>query len=874
MVNKLLNGNFTNHMLPFFWQHGEDEKTLREYVDAIEKSGCRELCVESRPHPDFCGEKWWQDMDVIMDECRKRNMGVWVLDDAHFPTGYASGKADGSPYRRLFLVESHIDVPGPQKGVSLIIQPDNPQGSYENSPFADFEGVKAVIAMKRIPGRDVDHSTFVNINMSPVDGDTAIDLTEGLTDGVVYWDVPDGLWRVFTITAVHDVRGLTTRPYINPLTKEGTKILIDAVYEPHFERYGKDFGNTFKGFFSDEPTLGSAHSYHSIIGKHPQLPIPWFDGFMELMGGDRCDLPAFWYDIGDKTASIRYKYMDNVSKLYGENFTMELGNWCRAHDVEYMGHVIEENNNHARLGHGTGHYFRALWGQDFAGIDIVLHEIIPGIKGQSHAWTSTPYEADNEFFFYMLAQMAASLSHIDPKKKGRAMCEIFGAFGWQEGLTEMKWQADFMMSRGINSFVPHAFTPKAFPDPDCPPHFYAHGKNPQYRYFKILMDYMNRVSDLISGGTHLAKAGVIYYAEAEWAGKCMKTQVPMRLLTQNQIEPDVLPIDEILKADIEDGRFMINGESYELLVIPYAQLLPKKTVDMCRKLRAGGVPVLFVNDLPEGFSDSKDDIGGILNELGCEVVPEALLYKKARQIVGDDCLCSGFEPDLKLYPYKIGNAKHYLMFNEGIFDKIFCTMAFDESRVPFWYDPMENKAYPAKYTVKNAQYIVDVELEPYELKFLVFADDIPELSQKPCAAKRTDISDGFGVKIATAEEFPNFTVSPVQGVGNLNKKDALPRFSGTVRYEKSIELDPVKKTVLIDAGEAYETLHVFVNGVDCGAKIAPPYVFDISGAVKAGKNDIRIDVTNTLVYRQHDMLSKFQAMPPSGIIGPVEIVTE
>ena len=156
----------------------------------------------------------------------------------------------------------------------------------------------------------------------------------------------------------------------------------------------------------------------------------------------------------------------------------------------------------------------------------------------------------------------------------------------------------------------------------------------------------------------------------------------------------------------------------------------------------------------------------------------------------------------------------------------------------------------------------------------MFADDIPELSQKPCAAKRTDISDGFGVKIATAEEFPNFTVSPVQGVGNLNKKDALPRFSGTVRYEKSIELDPVKKTVLIDAGEAYETLHVFVNGVDCGAKIAPPYVFDISGAVKAGKNDIRIDVTNTLVYRQHDMLSKFQAMPPSGIIGPVEIVTE
>ncbi|MFR6327621.1 MAG: hypothetical protein ACLUOI_01455 [Eisenbergiella sp.] len=55
------------------------------------------------------------------------------------------------------------------------------------------------------------------------------------------------------------------------------------------------------------------------------------------------------------------------------------------------------------------------------------------------------------------------------------MCEIFGNYGWAEGAQTMKWLTDFMLVRGINVFVPHAFSPKDFPDPDCPPHFYAHG---------------------------------------------------------------------------------------------------------------------------------------------------------------------------------------------------------------------------------------------------------------------------------------------------------------------------------------------------------------------------------------------------------------
>ena len=90
-LNKILNGAQDNHILPFFWQHGESEETLRKYARVIHDANIGALCVESRPHPDLCGPTWWQDMDAIIDESKKLGMKVWILDDAHFPTGYAIG---------------------------------------------------------------------------------------------------------------------------------------------------------------------------------------------------------------------------------------------------------------------------------------------------------------------------------------------------------------------------------------------------------------------------------------------------------------------------------------------------------------------------------------------------------------------------------------------------------------------------------------------------------------------------------------------------------------------------------------------------------------------------------------------------------------
>lgn len=139
--------------------------------------------------------------------------------------------------------------------------------------------------------------------------------------------------------------------------------------------------------------------------------------------------------------------------------------------------VVEDNNAHARTGSSLGHYFRGLDGQDMAGIDDIGGQVMP--HGEDGPDKFMRFQArDGEFYHYILGKLGPSLAAIDEKKHGRTMCEIFGNYGWSEGLRLERYLADHFMVNGVNRFVPHAFSAKNFPDPDCPPHFYAHGHNP------------------------------------------------------------------------------------------------------------------------------------------------------------------------------------------------------------------------------------------------------------------------------------------------------------------------------------------------------------------------------------------------------------
>lgn len=183
--------DISSYIAPLFWQHGENEEILREEIYQMSKNGISSFIVESRKHPNFLGEKWWNDLDIIIDEAKKRKMKVWLFDDRAFPSGFANGKIrDCYPeYLKIYLRERHIDAIGPIKGSSFII----------NAWIEKTENLVGVTAARRVDGKD------------QIDGNTFIDLTHNIIDGILYWDVPEGDWRILYLSQLEKVEKIGQR---------------------------------------------------------------------------------------------------------------------------------------------------------------------------------------------------------------------------------------------------------------------------------------------------------------------------------------------------------------------------------------------------------------------------------------------------------------------------------------------------------------------------------------------------------------------------------------------------------------------------------------------------------------------------------------
>ena len=94
-VCDVLHGQTPNALYPFLWVHGvESEEELRREVQKIRESGIGGFCVEARPHKDFNGPGWFRDLALLLDEAKRTGMEMWILDDSHFPTGFADGGND------------------------------------------------------------------------------------------------------------------------------------------------------------------------------------------------------------------------------------------------------------------------------------------------------------------------------------------------------------------------------------------------------------------------------------------------------------------------------------------------------------------------------------------------------------------------------------------------------------------------------------------------------------------------------------------------------------------------------------------------------------------------------------------------------------
>lgn len=849
------------HIFPFFWQHGEDDETLLRELHRIYDCGIRSVCVESRPHEGFGTESWYEDMRLILAECKRLGMEFWLLDDKHFPTGYANGLLmEKYPHLGKRALTAHpVDVAGPVKDGAVMCRKFMEPGSE----------LIAVVACERIAGDE--HQSMTG---------RAINLTENVDqeNGMVFFHLPEGHWRIFTI-----FHKPCNDRYIDMLREESVHVLIEAVYEPHYQQFSEYFGTTFRGYFSDEPFIMQESRLPLGTESVARGSFPWNENVRRELAALCPDwitlLPNLWFP-GDNASKIRVAYMEAVTRLYEEHFSWQLGNWCRAHRVEYIGHIVEDAGFHTRLCSG-GHYFRALDGQDMAGIDVVLCQIVPGM-GDNTITVPCHYQfADHKMFHYTLAKLGASHSHIQPLKKGRAMCEIYGAYGWAEGLPMMKWLTDHMLVRGINHFVPHAFSPK-YPDDDCPPHFYAGGRNPEYHGFGKLMGYTERVAGLLSDGRHHASAAILYHAQAEWSGQpCMKIDELAKVLTQAQLDFDIIPEDYLEKCTVENGLLKLNQEEYRVFIVPYARMLPKAIVDQLTGFVLQGLPVWFVDGKPERTCEG-DAIGANVlvhfQVMALDKLPLAMRYRGFEDLtaVGENT------QNLRVYHYSRRGGHALFVTNEGIHGDVMATLRVrDFAGGEFVrYDPMENRACR-----DCSEKEIVIHLPPYGSEMLLFGaldlTDIPEKA-KPTYVQLPVEPLPWRVSTATPEEYTPGEACPAPFDGeemvvelyNIVRKKA--KFSGFVRYETELTLpgtDSEAQKYRLDLGRVGEVAYLWVNGEKLGEKIVPPYCFEFT-AMPGEKISVCVVTTSHLGYEMQDCFSAYLSFEPVGLLGPVTLAEE
>ncbi|MDO5422921.1 MAG: hypothetical protein Q4F41_04260 [Eubacteriales bacterium] len=850
-------GKTTSHILPFLWMRGEDNALIGQELDKIQECGISEVCLESRPHPEFAGPLWWKNLDYILAEARKRDMRVWVLDDDKFPTGHCNSALE-TKYPELaktYLAERHMDIYGPCRCNAVLV---------ENFLGADGK-LLGILACPKPDGETL-----------AVSGEGIIDLTENYQDGFVYFDLPEGAYRLFILFLTQQGGG---RPgYVNLIDSKSVQVLISEVYEKHYEHYSEYFGKEFAGFFSDEPELGNVPGYpfDCAVGQK-DTKLPWSEELREALtetwGGEfLANLIALWYERGEKTDAIRYTYMDEMTKLVRKCFSGQLGAWCAAHQVEYIGHVLEDDNSHNKLGCGIGHYFREMEGQHMAGVDVVHHQIVPGFTETYHQWIAG--DKDGEFFHFGLAKMGSSAAHIDPKKKNRALCEVFGNYGWAEGLPLMRWLTDHMLVRGINEFTPHAFSMR-YPDPDCPPHFYAGGHNPQFEGFTKLMKYMNRVASILAVGEHQAQAAVLYHGDMEWNDpEAMLFQKPVRALMEAQLDCDVIPCDVFAdgRAQVKEGKLAVCGKEYPCVVIPGCRYLPKKTAEFLADAAESGLPVYVASNakvsehLLEGCSE-----GGELPERFLDAVRTVSLRKLPGAVaaLGDAPVrFAEHDPGLRVYCTRQTDGLVCMLFNENVSRQIETKLRIGDSKELVVYDAWENRAWRLPVSEEGAE----ISIMPGN-SVLIFAGEMPEdLAALPMAGKLAkEIPVETDWKVARkpwgTEEFLSYqNFSAKEPLPNLNGPGYDPKFVGTYAYEGSFTLE-------MEAGASYslklpevsDVAKIWINGEEAALLGTFPGRTEITRFLKDGRNDLHIEVTTTLIWERKDGASTHLQIPASGM---------
>ncbi len=570
---------------PFwFLNHELNEAETRWQVREMNEHGVGGFILHARHGliTPYLGDGWMDNLAAAIDEASKLGMKAYLYDENNWPSGPADGQVfhENPQYRMsACYLSEEFDVSS-QKVEREIDTGDE---------------LLAVIAVPLEDGQPVGF---------PEDCLNLVDYVEGQT---LTWQA-DSDYRVFVFVREWDKRGGFFDGYVDTLNAKAIARFIELTHVRYAQCFADEFGATVDGIFTDEPHM-SPHRGNSVVWTS-NLP-----GEFEGRSGYSLlpVLPALFCDMGPRTAKFRSDYRRTVTDLFASNYMKQIYDLCAPRKLNSIGHLLADGELtlSARC---SGDYFQAAQWLHWGGCDYL------GSRTWPEARTPTNGQPLNNI---AAVKFAASTAHLMGKPV--VMNECFGlGKQWAIDLRTLKWMGDFVIALGTNLLMPHAFyySIQGFRKWECPPgEFY---QSPFWSYYRVLSDYIGRLSALFRDGQHIADVAFFYPVKSMWAEMDPdenETTIRLnasfdqltRLLLKLNYDFDFVSEEMLQKATFADGELIINGpdgeptESFKALVMPAVTTIGIETLRALHNYARAGGKIIALGSLPTKSVEEGDD---------------------------------------------------------------------------------------------------------------------------------------------------------------------------------------------------------------------------------------------------------------------------
>ena len=689
-----------------------------------------------------------------------------------------------------------------------------------------------------------------------IDKNSIVDLTSKMQpDGTLDWTPPPGRWVIVRLG--YSLLGIRN----HPATREATGLEVDKLDGRYVRHYMDTYLDTYEHTVGPD-LMGKRGLRFIITDSWEAGPQNWTDNMIAQFKKYRGYDPTPWLPVlaGHvvESAAASDRFLWDLRKTIADLTSDE-------HYAQVEASIHAHNLGHYGESHESG---RALIAD---GMEVKKLNEVP----MSAMWTQRPGVNKETYGYNADDRESASVAHIYGQNLAAAESMTASEAPWGWSPATLKPTADQEFLNGINRIVIHesAHQPLVNKAPGLTLGPYGQWFNRNETWADQAgpwIDYLARTSYLLQQG-HFGADLLYFYGEDSNLTAIFGDKSPDLPAGYGF---DYINADGLIhELTVADGKITTkSGMSYRLLGLdPYSRHMSLPALRAIRNLVVEGAVIVGSKPIDDpSLADDQAEFRKLNEELfgdgsGIHKVGKGAVYAGqspaealALLKIAPDFDYTKSEGDVRL-PFvhrKLSDGDLYFVDNRSDYDQVFNASFRIGGKAPeLWYAET-GKSVPAPFTIADGRTTVPIKLGPWGTVFVVFRKTTHEKSRTlPFETEKQLMTLEGPWKVAFQPERgapPSTTMASLSSWSD-NADEGVKYFSGTGTYTKDIDAKPEwfrRATHLwLNLGEVDNLAQVIVNGKPLGVVWHKPYRVDVTTALKPGRNEVAIKVTNAWVNR-------------------------